>query len=541
MCGLVGWISDEKGSDSFDRRKFIDLALILDTIRGGDSTGVFVVDNNWNNAPTSAVNWRKQLSGGHEFVISSEYKELWSNGKAMDYKYCVGHNRSATVGGVVLEAAHPFVEGPITLVHNGTVKKEYTSEKELANDSHGICWRLSKEEPEKVIKELDGAFALIWHDSRDDSLNFVRNSQRPLHMAKAAGNDTIYFASEAEMLFWLDRKLTLKLQDICSMKSAHWVKFTPGKLMVPAVKEVELYVPKVHQSQIGAYTAAQWSGTGKSANGWTKKNQTNTGRTTKSHKPKSPYDTHPESLQEALLEYGLYIDQEEEFIPMAHQEWNWKGKGNEDCSVIGWLMPLDKTFPPIPAVVHGLIPETWNNSNTRMWSVAPIGVHLLAWDLPIVTCRLRATTDLSNSYKTIPPEAKPPTIGLHTKYIKTMVFTEPPKPAPLQQDIDDVSYPGPSGRMLTASEWLLKTKAGCMSCEGDLTLEIDAWSVEWINTDTGIRPMCCQCVDSRSKEGDKELEEIELDESPNNKWSTDAEQMVADLQEHMKGITKEDV
>jgi glucosamine 6-phosphate synthetase-like amidotransferase/phosphosugar isomerase protein len=45
MCGLVGWITSEKGSDAYDRRKFIDQALILDTVRGGDSTGVFVVSN----------------------------------------------------------------------------------------------------------------------------------------------------------------------------------------------------------------------------------------------------------------------------------------------------------------------------------------------------------------------------------------------------------------------------------------------------------------------------------------------------------------
>jgi glucosamine 6-phosphate synthetase-like amidotransferase/phosphosugar isomerase protein len=262
MCGLVGWITSEKGSDAYDRRKFIDQALILDTVRGGDSTGVFVVSNFWKQDEKPWADWRKQTSGGHEFVITPEYKALFDAGKTNEYKFCVGHNRSATSGGVVLDAAHPFTEGPITLVHNGTVKKEYTTEVELANDSHGICWRLSKDPVEEVIKSLDGAFALIWHDARDDSLNFVRNSQRPLHMAKAKGNDTIYFASEAEMLYWLDHRLTLKLQDIVSMKPAHWLKFKGPKLMVPEVKPVELYSPKA-QSQT-KWDSSNWSGTGQS-------------------------------------------------------------------------------------------------------------------------------------------------------------------------------------------------------------------------------------------------------------------------------------
>jgi ferredoxin-like protein FixX len=510
MCGLVGWISGEKASDALDRRKFIDQALILDTVRGGDSSGVFVVENSWKPDQAPFADWRKQCSGGHEFVISDGYKGLFDYGKTMDYKYCVGHNRSATVGGVVLDAAHPFTEGPITLVHNGTVKKEYTSEKELANDSHGICWKLSKESPETVIKELDGAFALIWHDARDDSLNFVRNAQRPFHMAKSAGNDTIYFASEAEMLYWLDRRLVLKLQDIVQLKPAHWLKFTPPKLMVPIVKEVELFVPKASSQGIG-YHHQQWSGTGANVSGYprnsTSRNTTSTTHTTstttkKRHGKGVTYVyNHPEKLQEDLLEYGLFIDQPEEFIPLASQLFNWHGIGNEDSSVIGWLMPEDKAYNPIPAVIHGLNPHTFHMSRGQVWSVIPMGINMLSWTLPMVTCRLKSTTDMYGNTRAIPPNAEPKPINLSTPYIKYATYQKPIETveSPWQRDDDEdkIPYPGPGARSYTRQEGLRATADGCMDCGTALIVEADAFSLEWIATDTGIRPMCSDCIKER--------------------------------------------
>lgn len=495
MCGLVGWLTAEKGSDSYDRRKFIDQALIMNTVRGGDSTGVFVVENHWKHGETPVSNWRKQCSGGYEFIISPEYKALWHAAKAMDYKYCVGHNRSATSGGVVIEAAHPFTEGPITLVHNGTVKKEYQADKELANDSHEICWKLSTNSTESVIKELDGAFALIWHDARDDSLNFVRNAQRPLHMAKAAGNDTIYFASEAEMLYWLDKRLTLKLQNIVSMKPAHWLKFTPDSLMVPVVKQVELYSPKVFQSQIG-YLPQQWSGTGGTTYGSTNQYQSPGGTKGKSHKPKRTVNsyTHPEKLQEDLLEFGLFVDQKEEFVPMSVEH-----QPNGD-SVTGWILPQDKTFNPIPAIIHGILPSVFPAANKRKWTVMPLGVTRMSWELPLIVCRLKGTNDLHGQMVGLPVIALPDIVPT----LKHVLYS--PSKKPKAPDLSDVEYPGPNGRMLSSTEWFAATEQGCMCCANPLMIESDAWSLEWISTDTGSRPMCCVCVDSQSKEGDDALD-----------------------------------
>jgi hypothetical protein len=459
-------------------------------------------------------------------VITPEYKALFDAGKTNEYKFCVGHNRSATSGGVVLDAAHPFTEGPITLVHNGTVKKEYTTEVELANDSHGICWRLSKDPVEEVIKSLDGAFALIWHDARDDSLNFVRNSQRPLHMAKAKGNDTIYFASEAEMLYWLDHRLTLKLQDIVSMKPAHWLKFKGPKLMVPEVKPVELYSPKA-QSQT-KWDSSNWSGTGQSNAGstnppaknlWQKwKDGTTKGVKKKSHSPKSIGKEIPDHLQNALCDYNLFVEQEEEFVPMANQEISWHGKGREYSSIMGWIITQDKEWNPLPCVLHGVAPTVWEHAKNRIWSVNPLGMTNLGYSLPCVVARLRGTFDLEGNIRGIADKDKPPMITPETRVKARAAYKleVPSSTAPFDDSIKDigkrelspgdVEFPGPRHRMLTDTEWYLMTKDGCHGCGNPMTLSKDAWSTEWIETDQGAKPLCSSCIDIKSRDGDEELE-----------------------------------
>jgi len=50
-------------------------------------------------------------------------------------------------------------------------------------------------------KSLDGAFSLVWHDTRNNTLNFARNDERPLCLAYAHG--IVYWASEELMLRWL--------------------------------------------------------------------------------------------------------------------------------------------------------------------------------------------------------------------------------------------------------------------------------------------------------------------------------------------------
>lgn len=121
----------------------------------------------------------------------------------------IGHNRHATQGAVNNNNAHPFTHGDITLAHNGTLTNKWQLERDFKapkfdTDSELVCWLIDNYELEAVIPELKGAFALTWWDSRDSTMNIIRNDERPLHVAGVGCN--VYWASEKRMLAWiLDR------------------------------------------------------------------------------------------------------------------------------------------------------------------------------------------------------------------------------------------------------------------------------------------------------------------------------------------------
>jgi hypothetical protein len=115
----------------------------------------------------------------------------------------VGHNRKATFGTISRENAHPFCEKNIVLVHNGTVQDHKT----MANvevDSHAICHRIGEVGAQAALKELKGAYALVWYDITTKKLHLARNNERPLVFVNT--EDYFAFASEGYMLGWLLRR-----------------------------------------------------------------------------------------------------------------------------------------------------------------------------------------------------------------------------------------------------------------------------------------------------------------------------------------------
>ena len=83
--------------------KFLRQALIIDTLRGEDSTGMFFVPHTTREG--EVADWVKKVGDGYSFVEDELYAERMR--KLADYKYLVGHNRAATQGAVNVENAHP--------------------------------------------------------------------------------------------------------------------------------------------------------------------------------------------------------------------------------------------------------------------------------------------------------------------------------------------------------------------------------------------------------------------------------------------------
>ena len=464
MCGIVGYITSEKIRGTQDRRRFLDQALIAGTVRGDDSTGVFSVRHD--QKEDEAADWLKCATDGYNFVSSKEFQESYGlMAKTENLRAIIGHGRSATVGTVSNANAHPFQEGPITLVHNGTLQSTMHMGKSMSDlkeegvevDSHVIAHNLAASGVEgaaDVVSKLDGAYALIWHDARDNSINIVRNERRPLHMMWATCEDTILIASEAEMLHWLAKRNNFGMSKVVFPKANELLKFEPGST-VPAVTVVPFFVaPRIHST---AWSSTTRTGTAGSSTSTTSRLPWKDSKT---------WPKVPEDMELALMEHELDADMELRFIPSKIQQ----VLGRERAVVSGMLFHPEGD--PYNTVIHGLsfnaIKDAMEKQET--WTVRPVGVQYLENDTPLMIGKLVSRAYYPNAAT----PAKRPTIprlsnrGIH-EYV-----------------------PGPGGEWIPVHDWLSHTADGCCQCGADINAD-EAEEVQWVSNYT--EPMCPACIE----------------------------------------------
>lgn len=201
MCGIVGIISKSTSGLFHTDLDVFENMLVCDSLRGEDSTGVFGIYKN------RQARTLKVAAEPHMLFRCNEWGDFRT--KALSsMQVVVGHNRSATRGAVTTTNAHPFREGNIVLVHNGTLHNQKDFNKDVEVDSHAITHALNERPAKDVLKEIDGAFAFVWYDRAKQKLFMARNSERPLSFVETTTN--IYFASEAGLLeYVLGRKSTV--------------------------------------------------------------------------------------------------------------------------------------------------------------------------------------------------------------------------------------------------------------------------------------------------------------------------------------------
>lgn len=215
MCGVVAVIGAyQNGFSQAEQNIFRDM-LYVDTLRGWDSTGVFMVD------PLGNVRIRKAAVDGPTFLRTEQWKALntmsWSKGMFM-----VGHNRAATRGTVSDENAHPFVvDDKIVLVQNGTYFGDHKHHKDVEVDSEALAHVISEtEDVEEALKKINAAYALVWYNTETTTLHVIRNNHRPLYMAKTE-DDTYLLASEQETIWWACGRNKVKLKGVPKMLEEH--------------------------------------------------------------------------------------------------------------------------------------------------------------------------------------------------------------------------------------------------------------------------------------------------------------------------------
>lgn len=195
MCGMAGFIS---GNTIPNDLTILRNLLLLNTFRGEDSTGMF--DCVPGGKPLVKF-WKSDMHPNY-FLTEQFYttwEQRWKKDKPM---FAAIHCRAATQGKISKTNAHPFKCGNILGMHNGTIGKTFLNRDKFDTDSEAIFHNidtLGLKPALKAIQDADPAFALVWYDLKNKTLNFIRNSKRTLAYTKSYG-DTIYWSSDPKHL-----------------------------------------------------------------------------------------------------------------------------------------------------------------------------------------------------------------------------------------------------------------------------------------------------------------------------------------------------
>ena len=360
MCGLTGFLTTgTRNVGALDRGKYLRQTLIVDSLRGFHSTGVFYSRLD----PAKAgAGWAKACEQGAEFVNSKNYRAIEKDIGEM--RFAVGHNRWATMGGTDdVACAHPFQESDITLVHNGTLDYDgglITTMDMLGVevDSHAICHNLSFHDTKEVLEKLDGAFCLIWHDKRDDSLNFVRNSERPLTLWMPTANylDTIYFGSERKMMEWIMSRNSIASVsgDYVDLPTGELWKFLPGSLS-PIVEKLDLAPTYTYWNNRQYYQGGNY---GKKPQG----GSVISGNQSQESKPhiKLYANKLSSTVNGHLNKFGFDQNDRLPFLPIS----------NSGKAIIGTVENMD-----MAAIVIGEDHTQCSDNWDRRWCLRPVGVR----------------------------------------------------------------------------------------------------------------------------------------------------------------------
>lgn len=196
MCGLSGAMSSTLSGPELGM--FKDL-LNISSLRGNTGAGVIVNQDTFK--PVVRVLRTTGISG--HLAYGEKLHELFQS----RVNCVIGHARLPTKGGIEIENVHPHRYGHILGVHNGTMWKVNGEFVKDQSDSAMLFKSFAENGVIETIKNSDGAYALVWIDEKERTLNFLRNAQRTLFFKNIGWGtkenrnaSVIYWASEKEML-----------------------------------------------------------------------------------------------------------------------------------------------------------------------------------------------------------------------------------------------------------------------------------------------------------------------------------------------------
>lgn len=212
MCGLWGAVGTHLLTWHVDMVQ--DLAA-FSVPRGKDSTGITCIKKD-----TKQPQSLKQTCNPVTFFDIGNVKELINQ---TPFCAVMGHNRLATVGAINTANAHPFSEGKLVGMHNGTIeafKPKYKDQDRLT-DSRMLYKHIDQHGLQSAINKAGhaGAMALTYYNKEDETLNFYRNGHRPLHCMVATSGTFMVWASEKATLEYLKERESISFGDVRSFET----------------------------------------------------------------------------------------------------------------------------------------------------------------------------------------------------------------------------------------------------------------------------------------------------------------------------------
>jgi predicted glutamine amidotransferase len=202
MCGLSGIYTT---NISVREKKVFDALMTASNLRGSQGSGVITAHRD------DRLMYYKTLGNGVNLLNSKGFADLMDVNYTKSASTIIGHTRAPTKGGTDKDAVHPHDAENVIGVHNGTLYRVNEKTIPMAeSDSKAAYLDISERGIDAFVQGAEGAYCLIWVNKDAKTLNFLRNSQRPLYFAKVGHGIKNNKTQKPITIFWSSEKIFLE-------------------------------------------------------------------------------------------------------------------------------------------------------------------------------------------------------------------------------------------------------------------------------------------------------------------------------------------